>query len=100
MGPADALDRVVYLLDRALAEGRRVAAYGKARDLARELGDEAIAQHHADGTLLDLPGIGPSTSKVIALALDGGIDEYLEKLAAETAIEAGEGGDLRAALKG
>jgi putative hydrolase len=100
MGPADALDRVVYLMDRALAEGRRVAAYGKARDLARELGDEVIAQHHADGTLLDLPGIGPSTGKVIALALDGGIDEHLAKLEAETAIDVGEGADLRAALKG
>jgi len=100
MGPADALDRVVYLLDRALAEGRRVAAYGKARDLARDLGDDAIARHHAEGTLLDLPGIGPSTGKVIALALDGGIDEYLADLEAETAIDVGEGAELRAALRG
>ena len=100
MSPAAALDRVVYLLDRALAESRRVAAYGKARDLVRELGDDVIAQHHADGTLLDLPGIGPSTSKVIALALDGGIAEHLEELEAETAIEVGEGAELRAALKG
>ena len=100
MGPADALDRVVYLLDRALAEGRRVAAYAKARDLVRELGDDAVAQHHADGTLLDLPGIGPSTGNVIALALDGGIDEYLAKLEGETAIDIGEGAELRAALRG
>ena len=100
MSPAAALDRVVYLLDRALAEGRRVQAYGKARDLVRELGDDVVAQHHADGTLLDLPGIGPSTGKVIALALDGGIDEYLDKLEDETAIDVGEGADLRAALKG
>ncbi len=100
MGPADALDRVVYLLDRALAEGRRVAAYGKARDLVRELGDDVVAQHHADGTLLDLPGIGPSTGKVIALALDGGIDDYLAKLEDETAIDIGEGAELRAALRG
>ena len=100
MSPADALDRVVYLLDRALAEGRRVQAYAKARDLVRELGDDEIAQRHADGTLLDLPGIGPSTSKVIVMALDGGIDEYLDELDGETAIEEGEGAELRAALKG
>ncbi len=100
MGPAEALDRVVYLLDRALAEGRRVAAYGKARDLVRELGDDAVAQHHRDGTLLDLPGIGPSTSKVIVLALDGGIDDHLAQLEAETAIDVGEGAELRAALRG
>ena len=100
MSPADALDRVVYLLDRALAEGRRVAAYGKARDIVRELGDEEVARRHADGTLLDVPGIGPSTGSVIAMALDGGIDEHLAELEAETAIEPGEGAELRAALKG
>jgi putative hydrolase len=100
IGPADALDRVVYLLDRALAGGRRVAAYGKARDLVRELGDDEIARHHAEGTLLDLPGIGPSTGKVISLALDGGIDDYLAALDAETAIDVGEGAELRAALQG
>ena len=100
MSPADALDRVVYLLDRALAESRRVQAYAKARDLVRELGDGATAKHHADGTLLDLPGIGPSTGKVIALALDGGIDEYLQELERETAIDVGEGAELRAALRG
>ena len=100
MSPADALDRVVYLLDRALAESRRVAAYGKARDIVRERGDEEIAQRHADGTLLELPGIGPSTSKVIALALDGGIEEHLAQLDDETAVEAGEGAELRASLRG
>ena len=100
MRPADALDRVVYLLDRDLAEGRRVAAYAKARDLVIDLGDDAVARHHADGTLLDLPGIGPSTGKVIALALDGGIEEHLAELEAETAIDVGVGADLRAALRG
>jgi putative hydrolase len=100
MSPADALDRVVYLLDRDLAEGRRIQAYAKARDLVRELGDDEIAARHADGTLLDLPGIGASTGKVIALALDGGIDEHLATLEAETAIDIGEGAALRAALRG
>ena len=100
MSPADALDRVVYLKDRALEESRRVQAYAKARDLVRELGDEEIAARHADGTLQDLPGIGPSTAKVIGLALDGGIDEHLAALEAETAIDVGEGAELRAALKG
>ena len=100
MSPAEALDRVVYLKDRALEEGRRVQAYMRARDLVRELGDDAVAAHHAEGTLQDLPGIGPSTAKVIALALDGGIDAYLADLEASTAIDVGEGGELRAALRG
>ena len=100
LSPADALDRVVYLKDRALEESRRVMAYAKARDLVLELGDEEIERRHADGTLQDLPGIGPSTAKVISLALDGGIDQYLAQLEATTAIDPGEGAELRAALKG
>jgi putative hydrolase len=100
MSPAAALDRVVYLLDRDLAEGRRVAAYAKARDLALELGDDEVERLHRAGELLDQPGIGKSTGKVIALALDGGIDEHLAELERETAIDVGEGRDLRAALKG
>jgi len=100
MSPAEALDRVVYLLDRDLAEGRRVAAYAKARDLARELGDDEVVRLHRAGELLDQPGIGKSTGNVIALAIDGGIDEHLAALEAETTLDVGEGAALRAALKG
>lgn len=100
LSPAEALDRVVYLLDRALAESRRVAAYGKARDIVRELGDEEVARLHAEGSLLDVPGIGPSTSKVIVMALEGGIEDHLAELEAETAIDPGEGAELRRALRG
>jgi putative hydrolase len=66
----------------------------------RELGDDEIAGRHAAGTLQELPGIGPSTAKVIAMALEGTIDEYLAELEATTAIAPGEGARLRAALKG
>jgi len=100
MSPAAALDRVVYLLDRDLAEGRRVQAYAKAAEIARELGDDEVARRHADGTITDVPGIGKSTSKVIALAVDGGIEDHLAELEAETTIPIGEGAALRAALKG
>lgn len=100
MSPADALDRVVYLKDRALEESRRIAAYAKAREIVLELGDDEIARRHADGSLQDVPGIGPSTAKVIALALDGGIDEHLADLEATTAIPLAEGAELRAALRG
>ena len=100
MSPADALDRVVYLLDRALAEGRRVAAYAKARDWARAVGDDEVVRLHRAGELLDQPGIGKSTGQVIALAIDGGIDEHLAALEAETAIDPGAGEAVRAALRG
>ncbi len=100
MSPAEALDRVVYLLDRALAESRRVAAYAKAATVVRDVGEEEIARRHAEGTVQELAGIGPSTSKVIALALDGGIDEHLAELEEQTRIDPGEGAELRAALRG
>ncbi|HEY9557831.1 MAG TPA: PHP domain-containing protein [Acidimicrobiales bacterium] len=100
MSPGNALDRVVYLKDRALEESRRVAAYGKARDLVRELGDDEIVRRHGEGTLQELPGIGPATAKVMSLAIDGGIDEYLADLEAKTAIDVGEGAELRALLRG
>ncbi|MGK2948726.1 MAG: PHP domain-containing protein [Acidimicrobiales bacterium] len=100
MSPADALDRVVYLKDRALEESRRVMAYSKARDLVLEVGDDEIERRHADGSLQELPGIGPSTAKVISLALDGEIDGYLAELEAKTAIDIGEGAALRGVLKG
>ncbi len=100
MSPAEALDRVVYLKDRALEESRRIQAYVKARDLVLEVGDDEVVRRHGEGTLQELPGIGPSTAKVIAMALDGTVDEYLTKLEAETAIPIGEGAELRAALKG
>mgnify|MGYP001375515063 CR=1 FL=1 len=100
MSPADALDRVVYLLDRDLAEGRRVAAYAKARDWARDVGDDEVVRLHRAGELLEVPGIGKSTGQVISLAVDGGIHDHLDALEAETAIDPGEGEGVRAALRG
>jgi putative hydrolase len=98
--PADALDRIVYLLDRTLAEQQKVRAFARARDIVDEEGDDEVARLHAAGKLTDLPGIGPSTGKVIAQALDGGVPDYLAQLEQETVIAAGEGADLRAALRG
>ena len=98
--PADALDRIVYLLDRVLAEGQKVRAFARARDVVEAAGDDEIARLHAAGKLTDLAGIGPTTAKVIAEALDGDVPAYLEHLEAETVLEPGEGADLRAALRG
>jgi putative hydrolase len=98
--PADALDRIVYLLDRALVEQQKVRAFARARDIVDEVGDDEVARLHAAGKLTDLPGIGPSTGKVIAQALDGGVPDYLAQLEQETVIAPGEGAELRAALRG
>ena len=100
MRPADALDRIVYLLDRDLAESTRVRAFARARDVVVDVGDDEIERLHAAGKLTDLPGIGPSTGGVIAQALDGQVPDYLARLEDETVIPLGEGARLRTALRG
>jgi putative hydrolase len=98
--PADALDRIVYLLDRALESAQKVRAYARARDVVREVGDDEIARLNAAGRLTDLSGIGPKTAAIIEQALAGEVPGYIATLEEDTAIAAGPGADLRAALKG
>jgi putative hydrolase len=98
--PADALDRIVYLLDRDLAEGQKVRAFVRARDVVEATGDDELGRRHGAGKLTDLAGIGPTTARVVAEALDGEVPSYLAKLEDETVIPVGEGGDLRTALRG
>jgi putative hydrolase len=55
---------------------------------------------HDEGRLKELPGIGESTGGVIAEALEGKVPAYLTKLEKSSQIPVGEGGEIRAALKG
>jgi putative hydrolase len=98
--PADALDRIVYLLDRALAESQKVRAYARARNVVRELGDDEVRQRHEAGTLTELAGIGPKTASIIGDALAGEVPDYLTALEEDTIVPLGEGAELRAALRG
>ncbi|HEY8526818.1 MAG TPA: PHP domain-containing protein [Acidimicrobiales bacterium] len=98
--PADALDRVIYLLDRALADGQKVRAYARARDAVRAMGDDELRRRDAAGTLTEVPGIGPKTAGIISAALAGEVPEYLTVLEEDTVIDPGEGAELRAALRG
>jgi putative hydrolase len=98
--PADALDRIVYLLDRVLAETTKVRAFARARDVVEGAGDGEVERLHAAGKLTDLPGIGPTTARVIAEALGGEVPSYLAKLEGDTVLPIGEGAELRAALRG
>src|SRR5690606_21628409 len=98
--PADALDRIVYLLDRALAERTKVRAFLRARDVVAEVGDEEVERLHAAGRLAELPGSGPTTAGVIAEALEGRVPSYVARVEEEPAIDPGEGAELRAALRG
>jgi len=100
LDPVAVLDRIVYLLDRRLEEGRRVRAYANARDLIAEMAPEELLGRHRDRTLTDLPGIGPATGAVIAQALDGTTPAKLRELEATNPVDVGEGAELRAALRG
>ncbi len=100
MDPREALERVVYLLDRNLADGNKVRAYQRAIDIVDEVGDEELRARHERGALTELPGIGKSTGAVIAAALEGRVPAKLAELEASTVIEATEGAEVRAALRG
>jgi putative hydrolase len=98
--PREALERVVYLLDRSLADGNKVRAYQRAIDIVDELGDDDLRALHERGALTELPGIGRSTGAVIAEALDGRVPKKVAELEGSTVLEATEGADLRRAIKG
>jgi putative hydrolase len=101
MSPADALDRIAYLLDRTLAASPKVRAFLRARDVVTEVGDEEIRRLVAAGTLTDLPGIGTSTGGVIAEAVRGEVPAYLTDLETRTELPlTDEGARYRAALQG
>jgi putative hydrolase len=77
-----------------------VKAFVRARELVQEMEPAELRQLHDEGRLKDLPGIGDSTGRVIAEALDGTVPDYLTKLEETSAIPIGDGGTIRAALKG
>ncbi|MGE0878873.1 MAG: PHP domain-containing protein [Acidimicrobiia bacterium] len=101
MTPVEALDRIVYLLDRALEPGFRVNAFKKAADVARKTPPEELAARAAAGTLTELPAIGDASAKVITEALHGEIPGYVTKLEATTQIAVSdEATAIRRMLKG
>ena len=100
MEPREALERIVYLLDRSLADGNKVRAYQRAIDIVDEAGDDELRSLHTRNALTELPGIGKSTGTVIAEALDGRVPRKLADLEASTVLEATAGAELRAAIKG
>ena len=100
MNYLEAIDRVIYLLDRDLAPGQKVRAFMKARAALVELGSESVSVRVQAGTLTDVPLIGKSTAAVVSAAVKGEPITYLADLEASTTIEIGQGAELRALLKG
>jgi putative hydrolase len=101
VNPTEALDRVIYLMDRTLAPSPKVRAFANARDIVAELGDDAVRELVASGKLEDLPGIGKSTGAVITQAVRGEVPARLAELEATSAVPLSDAAaPYRAALRG
>ena len=100
MDPLEALERIATLLERSRAGRYKEEAFRKAAVAVRERPAEELRALAEAGNLESLPGIGSSTARVITQTLAGEVPEYLARLEAEAAPDAGEGGAIRAALRG
>ena len=98
--PVEALERITYLLDRDLAPAVKAKAFQRAAETVKATDPDELRALHDEGRLQELPGIGESTGRAIAEALDGKVPVYLSKLEESTQIPVGEGAEIRAALKG
>jgi putative hydrolase len=100
MDPVEALERIATLLERERAGRYKEEAFRKAADAIRSRPLDELRELAAQGRLADLPGIGSSTARVVDQALAGEVPEYLARLEAEAAPDAGPGAPIRAALQG
>ncbi len=100
-GPVAALRRIAFLMERGREDSRRIEAFRSAAATILPLPADEVSARAEAGTLTELPGIGPSTSKVITDAAGGVLPERLAKLEAEHVGPLATGGrELRALLKG
>jgi putative hydrolase len=100
MEPVDALERIVYLMDRQLAPAQKVRAFANAADVIRAMDPAEVERLSKTGRITELDGIGASTGGVINEAVAGKVPARLTKLEAESVIPIGEGAALREALRG
>jgi putative hydrolase len=100
MTPLEALERIATLLERKRAGRYKEEAFRRAAEAIRDRPEAELRTLADAGRLKDLKGVGDSTARVIEQALAGEVPEYLARLEAEAAPDAGAGGEVRAALKG
>ena len=101
MTPCEALEQIVYLLDRSQAEPYRVRAFLRAAEVVSKHDDATLRQMAAHGRLTDLAGIGEVTAAIVTEALAGAVPAYLERLGQETAVRLSDAAaSVRLVLRG
>lgn len=100
MHPADALDRIATLLERKRAGRYKEEAFRRAAEAVRDVPVDELHTLADAGKLKSLSGVGDTTARVIAEALAGDTPEYLQRLEAEAAPDAGPGAPICQALRG
>ncbi len=96
----DAIDRVIYCLDRSLAPVQKTRAFSKGRAILAAIEPAELRQLAESNSLTKLDGIGKSLASVASAALLGQPNTYLEELEARTKIEIEGGLDLRQQYRG
>ncbi len=94
MDPVEALSEIGFWLERSRAETHRVQAYRKVAWLLAELPQGELVRRVEDGTLTDLPGVGPKTAGVVTAAARGEVPAYLAELREKGRQPLAEGGEI------
>jgi putative hydrolase len=99
--PAEALQRIAYLLEAEGAETYKVQAFRRAAATVDEVAPDELARLGSEGKLETLTGVGKSTASVISAALSGSVPEYLQTLEQRApGLPSGRPGELLRSLRG